>query len=39
VRTGAVLTTAKGADLMRGLHLSLTPASAVVVSVTPVGAH
>jgi hypothetical protein len=37
VHTGDVLTVAKGADLMRGLPLTLAPASAVVVSVTPLG--
>jgi hypothetical protein len=37
VRTGDVLTVAKGADLTRALPLALAPASAVVVSVTPLG--
>jgi hypothetical protein len=39
VRSGDVLTVARGADLSRGLQLSLAPAGAVVVSVTPVGAR
>ena len=39
VRTGDVLTVARGVDLSRGLQLSLAPATALVVSVTPVGAH
>ena len=39
VRTGDVLTVARGSDLMAGLHLGLAPASAVVVSVTPLGAR
>jgi hypothetical protein len=38
VRTGDVLKVARGADLAGGLHLSLAPASALVVSVTPIGA-
>ena len=39
VRTGDVIANARGADLMHGLDLTLAPASAVVVSVTPVGAR